>query len=70
MSQQNVYSNDMFDTSLTQEHDWAPNTTFVHTPENDSTYGRTYKDPDTGKTYRVTETDSFDHPTKLEETYL
>lgn len=69
MNPQDVYSNDMFDNSLTQEHDWAPNTTFVHTPENDS-IDRCYEDPATGKSYRVTETDIFGHPTKLEETWF
>ncbi len=66
-SGQHVESQDMFNGELKQTQGLGPDTTLVHDESQDSIYGNTYVDKDTGKEYRVTETDAFGHPTKVEE---
>ena len=62
-----VESQDMFNDELKQKQAWGPDQTLVHDESQDSIYGNTYVDKDSGKEYRVTETDAFGHPTKVEE---
>lgn len=69
MSQHSVSSDDMFNDNLTESPAWGPDNHYDHIPSKDSIYGNIYENPDTGKEYRVTETDIFGHPTKVEETW-
>ena len=47
--------------------DWAPDKTLEHDESQDSIYGNTYVDRDSGKEYVVTKTDACGHPTEVEE---
>lgn len=62
-----VESQDMFNDELKQKQSLGPDKTLVHDESQDSIYGNTYVDKDSGKEYRVTETDAFGHPVKVEE---
>ncbi len=62
-----VESQDMFNDELKRRNELGPDSTLVHDSSQDSIYGNTYVDKDTGKEYRVTETDAFGHPTNVEE---
>lgn len=62
-----VESQNMFDTELKHRNEWGPDRNLVLDEERSSIYGRVYVDKDSGKTYTETKSDSFNHPTELEE---
>ena len=62
-----VESQDMFNGKLVHTRPLGPDQHLEHDKSQDSIYGNTYVDRDSGKEYRVIETDAFGHPTKVEE---
>ena len=60
-------SQDMFNTQLRRVNGYSPDSILIHDSNQDSIYGNTYVDKDTGKEYRVVETDASGRPTKVEE---
>ena len=62
-----VESQDMFNGELVHTRSLGPDQHLEHDESQDSIYGNTYVDRDSGKEYRVIETDAFGHPTKVEE---